>query len=256
MKKIFAALILAMLVAPAFAQTVVATTKPIVSGWSPADFSSAEVRLVGRLSTDALTTHKIIKRITFKGLDVALLTQRVTVLVPAAETWEVQSVAVNFVPVIATGIRAFAIETLNFSKPYLPTSGQTLAIDVNPATGVILMGPVTPAPAPAPTPAPVAAISVSPASLSLTVTLGAACSMPFTVSNHTAAQLSVSYYDSMAWMMDLLPKAHLTPQPIPANGSQLFTLICSSASRGTFAGNGTITAAGTMLTLPTTLTVQ
>jgi hypothetical protein len=254
-KKIFSVLALAALAAPTFAQTLVAKTKPFFSGWAPSDFSSMEVRLNGRKGTDALTANKIIQRIPVKPLDVSLVTGRVTVLVPLNEIWEVRSVSVNVVPVNTTGVKPFDIGTLDFSTHNFPTPGQVLAIDVNYKTGEIFMGPAAVQP-PAPAPAPSAAISVSPASLSLTVAQNAACAMPFTVTNNTSAQVGVSYSDSMAWMMDLLPKAHLTPQPIPAGGSLAFTLICSSATRGTFTGNGTITGGGATLTLPTSLTIQ
>jgi hypothetical protein len=163
MRCIVAALLL--VPALAFAQTKVITTKPMTSGWLPADVASVEVRVKGRLSTDAATTARIIGRIPLKTLDISLLTQRVTILVPATQTWEVKSISIYIVPTTFTGLKPIEVETRQFAMSYLPPSGQTLAIDWGVTTGDIVFGPVTvaPAPAPAPAPSPAPAPAPSPA---------------------------------------------------------------------------------------------
>jgi hypothetical protein len=137
--RLFASLAL-LIPALCLGQTKVITTKPIVSGWLPADVSSAQVRLKGRLSTDPVGTHRIIGRIPLKTFDISLVTQRVTILVPSTQTWEVQSVSIYIVPVKTTGLRPIEIETLNFVTSNLPPLGKTLAIDWGVTTGDIFMG--------------------------------------------------------------------------------------------------------------------
>lgn len=141
------------------AGTLVTRTKPVLSGWAPTDFQSVEVRFKGRLSTDPATTNKIIGRVLLKGVDVSLLTQRVTIMVPANQTWEIKTMSANFTPVTATGIAAFEIPMIPFAQSYLPPSGQILAVDVDATTGNVVFGPVSPAPVvtppPTPTPPPV-----------------------------------------------------------------------------------------------------
>lgn len=147
-------------------QTIVTTTKPFGSKWSPADFAGYEVRLNGRKGTDPASTNKIISRIVLKSLDFSLLTQRITVLVPANETWEIKSVSVQFVPQIATGIDPFDIPLRKFAASHFPPSGQVLAIDIDSKSGNVMMGPVTvivlPAPTPVPTPTPSPAVNSLP----------------------------------------------------------------------------------------------
>jgi hypothetical protein len=146
-----------MVTSQAFGQTKVITTKPIASTWLPTDFASHEIQLIGRKGTDATTAHKIIGRIILKSLDFTLLTQRVTILVPANEIWEIKALAFKPTPLNSTGLKAFTEETNDFLTSFFPTPGQVLAIDVNVNTGDIFMGPVgviVPIPAPAPVPVP------------------------------------------------------------------------------------------------------
>lgn len=124
------------------AQTIVTKTKPLAGGWFPTDFASYEVRLTGRKATDAATANKIIGRIALKTLSFSLLTQRVTILVPANEVWEVKGMTMHFVPINTTGIRAFDIPLIDFAASFFPTPGQVLAIDVDVKTGNVMMGPV------------------------------------------------------------------------------------------------------------------
>jgi hypothetical protein len=148
--------------ASSIAQTVVLTTKPMFSGWTPLDIAGTEIQLIGRKGTDVATAHKIIGRIAVKTLDFSLLTQRVTILVPANEVWEVKSLAVKSTPLNTTNIKPLTVETADFASSFFPTPGQVLAIDVNTKTGDIMMGPVS-VPIPVPTPAPVTCIKLPPA---------------------------------------------------------------------------------------------
>jgi hypothetical protein len=141
--RILALVLLALLVEPALGQAKLVTKiKPPMSAWAPGDFSSVEIRAKGRLSTDPpTTTARLLGMSVLKGIDVAMLTQRVTILVPANQTWEIKSISVLFTPILSTGYRPYEAGTLDFPS-YFPTPGQTLAIDVNINTGEIFFMPV------------------------------------------------------------------------------------------------------------------
>lgn len=125
------------------AQTIVTTTKPLTAIWLPIDFASFEVRLTGRKATDAATANKIIGRIALKTLDFSMLTQRVTIMVPANEVWEVKGLTMHFVPANTTGLKPFDIALLDFASSFFPPPGQVLAIDMDAKSGNLMMGPVT-----------------------------------------------------------------------------------------------------------------
>lgn len=146
----------------AAAQTIVATTKPLSGGWFPTDFASYEVRLTGRKATDAATANKIIGRIALKTLSFSLLTQRVTILVPANEVWEIKGMTMHFVPINTTGIRAFDIPLIDFAVSFFPAPGQVLAIDVDVKTGNVMMGPVGVVAPPVIVPPPPPPVGISP----------------------------------------------------------------------------------------------
>lgn len=142
MKSIVVALFLALASFGASAQTVM-NLKPLKSVWKPADVSSVEVRVRGRLTTDPTTTHRILGRVTMTGTAfdwMTLLTLRTTLLVPA--TWEIKSLSlvVNTAP--STGLQSVEILTRTLTTAHVALAGQTLAIDVNSTTGVVTLGPV------------------------------------------------------------------------------------------------------------------
>lgn len=249
--------ILLLICSSTMAQTLVTKTKPVLSGWSPTDFASVEVRVKGRLSTDPATTHKIIGRIMLKGLDISMLTQRVTILVPANQTWEIKSISANFTPVNTTGVDVFEIPLRRFDTSYFPPAGQVLAIDVDAKTGNMLLGPVVPLPPVVlPPPPPVAILGVTPSPLTGVFAQNAPCTLPFTVSNSSTMLVTVTWADNVPQLLDLIPKAHQAPVAIPANGSTLFTLTCGSSTKGKFGGTGVITSGSIVLSLPISWTVQ
>ena len=238
------------------AQTLVTKTKPLLTGWSPTDFASVEVRVKGRLSTDPATTHKIIGRIMLKGLDISMLTQRVTILVPANQTWEVKSLSANFTPLNTTGIGAYEIPLLPFATSYFPPPGKVLAIDADAKTGNVLLGPVVPLPPVLPPPPPAVILGVTPSPLTGTFTQGTPCTLPFTVANSSTMLVTVTWADNVQQLLDLIPKAHQAPVIIPASGSTSFALTCDSSTKGKFGGVGTITSGPIVLSLPISWTVQ
>jgi len=102
--------------------------------------------------------NRIIGRIALKTFDFSILTQRVTILIPANEVWEIKGLTLHFVPLNTTGVKPYDIAPLDFATSFHPPSGQVLAIDVDIHTGIIMMGPVTVAVAPDTLP-PVASIT-------------------------------------------------------------------------------------------------
>jgi len=128
----------------------VTTTKPFGAKWFPSDFAGYELQINGRRGADPVTTNKIIGRIAISKIDFSLLTQRVTILVPANETWEIKTVKMEFTPQIATGIDPFVVPLRKFPSSHFPPPGQVLAIDFDVKTGTVMMGPVSVVIIPAP----------------------------------------------------------------------------------------------------------
>lgn len=127
------------------AQQTTLTLKPLRSVWKPADVSSVELRVRGRLTTDAATTHRILGRVTMTGTAfdwISALTLRQTILVPATQTWEVKSLSLVVHTAPATGLDSVEILTRTLTVPHIAPAGKTLAIDVNSTTGVVTLGPV------------------------------------------------------------------------------------------------------------------
>jgi len=169
MKKHIVIAALSLLPLAAAAQVTTFNTKPLASIWNPKDIASVEIRIKGRLSTDPLTTHKIIARIPVKLDWTTVVAPRVTVLVPAGQTWFVKSVGLGVTPAKTTGLAAFEVPTLAFAVPHQAPGGQMLALDANVTNVVNLLGPV--ASTPQPPPAPIG--NKMPPALSLTDAQGA-----------------------------------------------------------------------------------
>ena len=126
------------------AQTVL-NLKPLKSTWKPADVSSVELRVRGRLTTDPATTHRILGRVTMTGTAfdwIAALTLRQTLLVPATQTWEIKSLSLVVHTAASTGLDSVEILTRTLTVPHVAPAGQTLAIDVDSTTGVVTLGSV------------------------------------------------------------------------------------------------------------------
>lgn len=143
------------------------TTKPIFSQWQPKDIAALEVRIVGRLSTESAGTNKILRKVQLKTWDwnvISLFTFRVTALVPLNQTWEVKQIKFLLTPVNTTGLGAMEIPFLPLPESYMAPAGQTLALDIDPRTGVVLVGPVSMIPVPVPPVPAVGVWAVSPVS--------------------------------------------------------------------------------------------
>ena len=179
MRRFIALLLFALLPLAAAAQVTTFNTKPIASIWSPADISSVELRIRGRLSTDPLTAHRIIKRYPIKGLDwVKLTVSRITVDVPLNETWEIKSLQLFVVPFPKTGLASVELTTLTLPVFHAAPPGRPLPIEVGLVSGVVTLGmsvtaPLPPLPPPAPPPPPAPAGNKMPPATSLVDAQGA-----------------------------------------------------------------------------------
>ena len=143
MRTIIAALVLSLMSFGVTAQTVL-NLKPLRGVWKPADVSSVELRVRGRLTTDPATTHRILGRVTMTGTAfdwITALTLRTTLLVPASQTWEIKSLSLVVHTAPSTGLDNVEILTRTLTVAHTAPGGQTLAIDVNSNTGVVTLGP-------------------------------------------------------------------------------------------------------------------
>lgn len=125
--------------------------KPLASQWAPSDISAIELRVRGRLVTDSAGTNKILGRINIGTLDwFTFLTKRVTIL--PAQQWEVKSFSLLITPKLTTNLASLEIVTRNLPLSYVAPAGQTMAIDIDTKTGILLVGSAAIQPPPPPPP--------------------------------------------------------------------------------------------------------
>jgi hypothetical protein len=134
---------------------------------------------------------------------------------------------------------------------YFVVTAYDFANNESTESGVVTYTPT----APTPTPTPTSGFTVSPATLIYTGTVGGP-NQPgsVTMTNTGTTALSVTWADSINWLVAIQPGVTQTIQP-GQSGAYTFTVSTAGLAAGTYSGSATISGGGTTKSVPVMLTV-